>query len=189
MGAGIIESAYCFEDIETTGLRKGHDEVVEIACLLVDAKSFREMGRFHKKIQFDHSKMTPEAAAVNGYDPKAWAYEAVPFFEFQAWLDKLLPYPQVAIPVGHNLEFDYGIIDERYYKPQGKFFRWSRSGICTVAISRTLKAAGIIQTPDCKLETVCDALHIQVDGGWHSAWPDMMRSKAIFDFHQGILKS
>lgn len=186
--SGVVEAFYAFEDIETTGLKKGHDEVCEIAVYLTDL-NFKKVATFDKRIQFDHSKMTREAAEKNGYDPKVWAYEAVPFYEFSTWLDKWVPYPNVAIPVGHNVEFDYDILDHRYYKPSNKFFRLSYSKICTLQIARTLKSAGVISVPDCKLETVCEALKIKVEGPQHRAWPDMMRAKAIFDFHQAILKS
>lgn len=183
----IIEDFFCFEDIETTGLVKGHDEVTEISTILTDL-DFREISRFDAKIQFDHNKMTPEVAKINGYDPKVWAFEARPFYEWQAWLDKHVPYPHVAMPVGHNVDFDYGIISERYYKPVGKFFRWSYHKIDTVGISLLLRAAKIINVPDVKLDTVCDALKI-VSVGSHRAGPDMMKMRGIFDFAVGVLKS
>ncbi len=183
-----ISDYYLPLDVETTGTIPGRDQVVEIASMLLDI-NFKEVSRFHAKIQFDGSKMTPEAAAINGYDPKIWASEAVPFFKWQAWLSKYLPFGHLAIPIAHNAPFDCDMIEQGYYKPYGKFCPIAYERLCTLTISRLLKAAGVIDVPNCKLDTVCEALKIKVEGPSHSAWPDMMRALKIFEFHQAILKS
>jgi DNA polymerase III alpha subunit (gram-positive type) len=184
---GVKESFYAFLDTETTGVNPGTDEAIEIATVLTDLK-YNEVARFDQKIQFTHSKMTPKAAELNGYDPKVWAYEAVPFYHYQAFLTKHIPYGHVAIPIGHNVDFDRNILDQFYFKPYGKFFPLSYHKIDTMGISLLLRAAGVINVPDVKLATVCAALKIpHVDA--HRAMGDLVASRKIYEFAIGVLQS
>jgi DNA polymerase III epsilon subunit-like protein len=184
---GVKESFYAFLDTETTGVNPGTDEVIEIATILTDLQ-YKEIARFDQKIQFTHSKMTPEAAKVNGYKPEVWCYEARPFYEYQAFLTKHIPYGHVATMVAHNADFDRSMIDLGYYKPYGKFFPISYHKICTMSISLLLRAAGIIDVPDVKLATVCAALKIpHVDA--HRAMGDLEASRKIYEFAIGVLQS
>ena len=184
----VSEGFYLFEDLETTGLVEGKDEPIEIASWLFDMK-WNSVAKFYAKIQFDRSKMTPEAAEINHYNPEVWDREAIPYFKYDSWMKQNIPYPYVAIPIGHNVSYDRGILFHRHYKPTGAFMKWALHMIDTVGIALNLKAAGIIDVPDVKLETVVAALKIKVDAPPHSALGDMLKAKAIFDFNQGILKS
>lgn len=175
----VSEDFLIFEDTETTGLVPGVDEPIEIASLLTDLK-MKEVARFHQKIQFDFKKMKPEAAAVNGFDPHSWTIEAVPFYEYDHWLQKHIPFGSVATPVGHNAKFDHSILFERYYRPTNQFFKWAMRVVDTVAIAVGFRIAGIINVPNVKLATVADALGID-RGQAHTAWDDMLASKAIFE--------
>lgn len=183
----VKESFYAFLDTETTGVTPGTDEVIEIATVLTDLK-YNEIARFDQKIQFNHSKMTPKAAEVNGYDPKVWAAEAVPFYHFQAFLTKYIPFGHVAIPIGHNVDFDRNILDLMYFKPYGKFFPLSYHKIDTMGIALLLRAAGVIKCEDVRLSTVCEALKIpHVDA--HRAMGDLGAMRKIYEFAIGVLQS
>lgn len=180
----ITEDFLIYEDTETTGLVPGQDEVCEIASLLMDLNG-HEISRFHQKIQFEHSKMKPEAQAKNGYDPKVWAYEARPFYEYQAWLEKHIPFGHVAIAIGQNPYFDRGILNDRYFKPYGKFFKWSYHCIDVAGLALAMKLAGVIDVPNVKLATVAEALKLPIQPS-HRAWDDLMAVKGIFEFAMGV---
>lgn len=184
----VSENFLLFEDTETTGTVPGEDQVIEIASILCDLKG-KEVSRFHEKIQFDHVKMKPEAAAKNGYDPKVWGFEAVPFYKYDAWLMKNIPYPGVAIPVGHYAKFDRDMIELQHYKPMGKFFKWAFRCIDTAGLAMVMKVAGVIDVPDIKLATVAEALKLKPTGDLHRAMVDCELAKGIFDFSVGVFQS
>jgi len=175
----VQESFLIFEDIETTGLVPGKDEPIEIASLLTDLQ-MKEVARFHEKIKFDHLKMTPEAAAINHYDPKEWAFDAVPYYEYDHWLLKHIPYGHVATPVGSNPKYDREILWKKFYEPSNGFFKWGLRVIDVGAIAMALRIAGVIKVENVKLGTVAQAMGVAT-GVSHSAWDDMLAVKGIFE--------
>ncbi len=132
--------------------------------------------------------MTPEAAAKNGYDPKVWSQEAVPFYKYQAWMERHIKFGQVAVPVGHRVEFDRNILNERYFRPTGAFFKWSYRMIDTTGLAMTLKAAGVIKCESVRLEEVAKALDFKPEGEFHRAMADLQMSKKIFEFCVGMFQ-
>ncbi len=170
----VHESKLIFFDTETTGLRPGHDEVVEIASIMTDLK-LREVSRFEARIQFDETKITPEAAKVNGYNPEEWA-DAVPFQEWKDWLQRLCPRGNVAIGVGQNPRFDRDMIDFFYYKPA--FFPMSYHVIDVAAFSLAMKVAGVIEVPNVRLETMMEVFKLGKQT--HRALGDCEAVLAIF---------
>jgi hypothetical protein len=57
----------------------------------------------------------------------------------------------------------------------------------TAAIAMGFRVAGIIQVENVKLATVADALDID-QGQSHTAWDDMLTSKAIFEKFVELVK-
>lgn len=174
----LIEDILAFVDTETSGLTPGVHRVLEVATILTDLDG-KELDCFEAKIQVppDHA-VSPEAAAVNGYDPELWARLAVPFERYAAFLKRNIPYGHVAVPVGHNVGFDRRMIHESHY---GKAFcPLSYHLIDTVSLAGALRAAGIIDVPNLKLGTVTAALGIEHSAA-HRAMSDCEAARAIYD--------
>jgi len=185
--SNLVEDVLAFLDVETTGLVPGRDEVCEIATIITDL-SLKEIDRIVMKVKLTHpERMSPEAAAKNGYDPVVWAKEARPFVEWKMWLRKHTPRPRVAIPVGHNVGFDRDIIYEYYYKPGKEFLPLSYHKFDTVGIPLMLKVAGLLDVPNFRLETVKEAIGIKSVG--HRAMADCEAAKALFEKMLFMLKA
>ena len=183
----LLEDFVCFVDTETSGLDPTYHDIVEIAAIITD-ENLNELERYESKVKLRNpNRLDPGAAKINGYREEVWAKEARPFWEFQGWLSRLIPYGHVAIPVGHKVDFDRQFI-ESYYKPIGKFCPIAYHMIDTAGLSMVLKLAGVIDVPDVKLGTVCQALKFQ-EQPTHRAMDDCEAAKRIFEFVVAVLKS
>lgn len=61
-----------FVDVETTGLDPREDEIIEIALIRVDARTFEEKGRLAEKIR-PRGPVPEEVARLNGYGAEKWS--------------------------------------------------------------------------------------------------------------------
>jgi DNA polymerase III alpha subunit (gram-positive type) len=183
----VTESFLAFLDTETTGLTPGHDEVIEIATILTDW-DLKEISRIEMKVKVTSpNKITPDVAKINGYNEEVWMKEARPFMEWQAWLNKHVPFGHVAVPVGHNVSFDREMIDLGYYKPCARFCPLSYHKVDTVSLAGVMKIAKIIDVPNLKLATVAPALGIAKEQK-HRAMDDCELSKKILEYAVNLFK-
>ena len=66
-----------FFDYETGGVTPQHPNI-QLAAIAVEIESWREVGTFERKIQFDEADADQEALKINHYSRDVWAREAVP---------------------------------------------------------------------------------------------------------------
>ena len=180
----LQEDLLAFLDTETTGLEEGVEEVCEIATIITDL-NLKEVARIEMKVQVE-KVVPPQVAAINGYDKQVWEEEAKPFSVWMDWISKQVSFGHVAIPIGHNVGYDYNMIKLKYYKPKKKFFPLSYHKVDTVGFALVLRMVGILKSDNLKLATVTKALNIKHENT-HRAMSDCEASKALFEMVVGRL--
>jgi DNA polymerase III subunit epsilon len=117
---------YAIIDIETTGGRADNERITEIAIVLHDG---------NKTIDTYTTLINPERAIpyfitnITGIDDRM-VRDAPKFFEVAK---KIVEMTEGAIFVAHNVQFDYGFVQEEF-KRLG--YTYSRKQLCTVRLSR-----------------------------------------------------
>lgn len=70
----IFELPLAFTDLETTGLRVGYHEILEIGLVLVDQTTLQVQDEWEVKVAPAHpERAMPSSLAVNGYNDAEWA--------------------------------------------------------------------------------------------------------------------
>lgn len=96
--------AVCFIDTETTGLKAGEAEIIEIALVRCDG---RRRETFVTKVRMDRpEKANAKALEINGYNEADW--EGAPAFAEVA--DKVAGMLAGATVIAHNTKFDVAML-------------------------------------------------------------------------------
>ena len=140
----IQESFYAFIDTETTGLIAGKDQITEIATVLTDM-DLNEIANIEMKARVT-VPVPADVAKINGYDQAVWDAEARPFDDWMRWLSIHVPFGHVAVPVGHNIDFDDSMIRRGYYLPKAKFCPLAYNKIDTRALADVISKYSIGKT-------------------------------------------
>jgi len=163
-----------FVDVETTGLKAGYHELLEIAVVVVIAPSMHVVGELCVKVLPEHmDRAHPKALEVNGYTPEAWC-DAAPL---HVALEMLSPLLQGALMVGHNVSFDKGFITAAYEQCGMKYPKADYHTLDTVSLAWPLKVKGKVK--NLKLHTLCDYFGISNEGE-HAALADVLRTIKVY---------
>jgi oligoribonuclease (3'-5' exoribonuclease) len=104
---------FAFIDMEFGGLDPELHDITEIAVILTDYR-LAELGQKEWKVRARAERITPEAAAISGYDAKVWAAEAVPVRQALEELTALLPKGVTVVPAGQNVRMDVQFLERGY---------------------------------------------------------------------------
>ncbi|MCG8606582.1 hypothetical protein MJD09_16565 [bacterium] len=115
-----------FVDVETTGLRPGYHEMIDIGVVMSDLEG-NELGRFFKRIMPDHPERLSEgAAAVNGFSVDRW--QTLQPLTSKAVVDSLVRFHRSlangrnVLMVAFNSHFDASFLDH-LFQNAGKSWR------------------------------------------------------------------
>jgi DNA polymerase III epsilon subunit-like protein len=108
-----FEFAFAFLDCEFGGLDPELHDITEIAVILTDYRLV-ELASWERKVSARPHRITPEAAALSGYDAAVWAAEARPVREVLTELAALLPKDKVVVPAGQNVRMDVQFLEKAY---------------------------------------------------------------------------
>lgn len=162
-----------FVDTETTGLKAGAHQVIEIGAMTSEGAEFVRLIRLERG-----AEVSPDAMRVNGIDLRGreWRESAVSLRDaldsFVRWL------PTGAVLVAHNAAFDRRMLEGDAARvgvewPEVEWF-------CTKMWADDLRKRGALATVDSKLHTLCAHYGIPNDGE-HRALADVVRMARVFD--------
>jgi len=161
-----------FLDFETGGLSPAEADVLEVGCVLTDPSGRDVLVEYEAKV-LPARPVSPGAAAVNGYDPEAWAREAVPSGDAAEAVEAM---SEGAILVCHNATFDWGFL-EPFLKASGRRWLGGYHRMCTLAMAMPLHRAGVVE--GVSLQKL--AAYFKIDPGRaHSALADARTCREVF---------
>ena len=156
-------------DIETTGFSRDWDEIIEIAAILVDDTTGKDIDSFHEYIKPKRNisaKITDLTGITNARVAGCRSENAV-LMDFSEWVT--LSKPDTII--GHNCKsFDLNFINARCNKLG---VCWSPNAVVvdTLAVARQMNKEKLITTANNQQQTLAQYFGIQYEA--HSAIEDV----------------
>src|SRR3990172_9098237 len=100
-----------FVDVETTGLSPDIHEIIEVAAIVADGRTFSEVKSYSCKIKPEHiERAEKEALKINGYSPEKWR-DALPAKEAFLTVANISPNGVIA---GWNVAFDSDFLEHAF---------------------------------------------------------------------------
>ena len=150
-------------DTETTGLLPGHHEIIEIATHLVEPVNLEVVKTLEFKVIPCHpERMSPEALAVNGYQPDAWT-SARPLDSVMRDFADATP---DAIFMSWGAAFDWPFVDAAF-RQTGVQPKMDYHRLCAMTMAWTLLAPRGLQL--LKQDRVAEFLGLQPEPPVHRA--------------------
>lgn len=142
-------------DIETTGLDASIHEIIELAVLIVDQRTFKILDRYQTRIRPAHIRTgAKRALQVAGYTDAAWR-QAVPL---QAALEVYADKAEGAAFCSYNVYLAYSFMDAGfkltgvedptdYHRLDLFSLAWTRLGLASPTLDSISKRLGITPEP------------------------------------------
>jgi DNA polymerase-3 subunit epsilon len=153
-------------DIETTGGSPGRDKITEICILVHDGLTVTD--KFSTLINPERS--IPEYITRLTGISNDMVMNAPKFYEVAK---KIVEMTEGNIFVAHNVNFDYGFIQEEF---RSLGYNWTRDKLCTVRLSRKLLPRRISYS----LGRLCESIGIEIEAR-HRAAGDAEATAKLFD--------
>lgn len=167
---------YLFFDLETTGFSREHNDIIEIAGILVDSETQQIIDSFHEYVkprQRIPAKITELTGITNDmvrYAMSMW--DAIPMF--YAWCEQV----GVDVFVGHNIDtFDMGFMRTKSTIYKVTNFK-EYPTIDTLKLAKKLVKEKKISVDDCKQPTL--GKYFGIGYVAHSAINDVTALKDIY---------
>ncbi|WP_294562615.1 3'-5' exonuclease [uncultured Traorella sp.] len=158
---------YCVLDIETTGLSRFKDDILEIGCIKIrDHKIIDQMSVLINP----HKPISPYITSINHITDEMVQKEGI---ELDEALIRLYDFIEDDCLVGHNLSFDMGFIRQKSSESLGLSFDHVQYD--TLMLSRKR-----IRCENYKLSTVCRYYNIQNKTA-HRALSDVIATYQVFE--------
>lgn len=108
----IDKKLFAFVDIETTGFKVGHHEMIEVACVTADpSKNYEVVDELEIKIKPERIETADaQALRINGYNEAEWMFAYSKEQAMQMLADKL----ENTVLVAHNITFDWTFMEHAF---------------------------------------------------------------------------
>ena len=167
-----------FLDIETTGFSRQWNEIIEIAAIVIDMDSGKDIDSFHEYIK-PRNKISSQVSELTGITNAKVAKcrsEANVLMDFSEWVYFTKP----TTIIGHNCKsFDLSFINARC---QNFGISWDTNNIKivdTLALAREMNKQGRIKIDNCKQPTIAAYFGIEYEA--HSAIEDVKALIKIYN--------
>ena len=165
-----------FFDLETTGFSREHNDIIELAGILVDSETKEKIDEFHEYIKPRQpiSRVITDLTGITNsmVQNKLNTWDVLPMF--YVWCKEV----GVDVFVGHNIDaFDMGFMRAKAQIYNVTNFR-EYPTIDTLKIAKKLNKEGKIHTTDNKQPTLGEYFGIEYDA--HSAINDVVALKDIY---------
>jgi oligoribonuclease (3'-5' exoribonuclease) len=109
----VPDFALAFIDCEFGGLDPELHDITEIAVVVTDYR-LAELASGEWKVRARPERITPEAAAIFGYDAEEWRRHGVPVRQALGEMAALLPGRKTVVPAGQNVRMDVQFLERAY---------------------------------------------------------------------------
>ena len=153
--------AFAFLDCEFGGLDPELHDITEVAVIITDYR-LAELASAEWKIRGRPERITPEAAAISGWNAEDWA-DAAPVRQVLSELVKLLPARKTVVPAGQNVRMDVQFLERAFKRCEMPypfdyhvidlatlFYAWSLVNgepVATLSLRQAAATAGLIDGP------------------------------------------
>jgi DNA polymerase III epsilon subunit-like protein len=184
-----------FLDVETTSLNPSLGEVTEVAIIIDDGESRKNLGKISLKFRpTKWDNIDPKSLEVTGKtieDLEAYPDRDESFQKLIEFLDEHInkyDRDDKLYQVAHNLWFDNGFLRQMFFnyneKHNSKHYYFSYfyiEGFDTIAFMTYFKILLHKEFENMKLGTLCKALKIPIDESkTHSSWYDTILLRKLF---------
>jgi DNA polymerase III epsilon subunit-like protein len=108
----VPDFAFAFLDCEFGGLDPELHDITEVGLIVTDYR-LAELATGEWKIRARADRVTPEAAAISGYDAALWK-DAPPLRQVLTEFAELLPKGVTVVPAGQNVRVDVQFLERAY---------------------------------------------------------------------------
>jgi DNA polymerase III epsilon subunit-like protein len=108
----VAKFAFAFLDCEFGGLDPELHDITEVAVILTDYR-LNEIRRGEWRVAARPDRITPEAAAIFGYDAELWS-KAPPLRQVLTEVSALFPKKTLIVPAGQNVRMDATFLERGY---------------------------------------------------------------------------
>lgn len=106
------ELVFAFLDCEFGGLDVDLHDLTEVGIIVTDAR-LNELAEGHWRVRARPERITPESAAIFGYDAELWA-KAPGLRQVLTEIVELLPRDRKVVPAGQNVRMDVLFLERAY---------------------------------------------------------------------------